>query len=515
MPAGALVDRWDPRRTLILSESGRGVAITAVAITVAMGRPSISLLIFAVFIEETLEVFSTLADRRCVRALMPLGQVSSAQASIEARTHAVVLAGRPLGVFLFGLTPILPFLADALSFIVSVGTIASLKSRRAVVVSTGRVSGRQLGNDIGEVLIWLLHDKYARTAFTLSGGTSLIGQALIMVFLAGARTAGLSSIWVALVLAASGVGGVLGSVWASWLPIPSRTSLVLLQMMTWVGALVFLAIWGWRSFLCMGIVMASLSLAGALGNIEIDTYLVQRDENMLARATSIRRFVAFSAFAVGPMLGAVLFQLYGVQNAVFALVAITSIFALLAWLTPSMRDCVIVQAGGRLSWLRLCRHMSGLGFAAVAAFTAVVLVAVKSLRFAIEFLRSPGMSPLSAESSGALSRTATEIPGAPYRIRRYFVTGDEASTERIWWAISRFFAGANHQVAHGRIRRPDVPVAGAALIQRGIPHTEEAQSVHGPWPDLGRVFPEVAGEHQGIDSPERGGHRRDAADQPV
>ena len=37
VPAGALVDRWDPRRAMLVSEVGRGVAIAAVAVTLAMG----------------------------------------------------------------------------------------------------------------------------------------------------------------------------------------------------------------------------------------------------------------------------------------------------------------------------------------------------------------------------------------------------------------------------------------------------------------------------------------------
>jgi hypothetical protein len=464
VPAGALVDRWDPRRTLILSEAGRGMAIAMVAVTLAIGRPGISLLIIVVFIEETLEVFSTLADRRCARALVPIDRVSSAQANIEARSHAVILAGRPLGVFLFSLTPILPFLADALSFIVSVGTIISLKSRSAVAARAGRVSRRQLGNDIGDGLIWLLRDRYARAAFALSAGTTLIGQALIMVFLAGAHASGLPSIWVGLVLAASGVGGLLGSMCAPWLPIPRKSSLVLLQMVAWAGVLVFLAVWGWRSFLCMAIVMAALSLTGALGNIEIDIYLVQRaDENMLARATSIRRFISFSACAVGPMLGALLIQLYGAQNAVFALLAITSIFALLAWFTPSMRGRVIAPVDGQpgrpqlqphlaAAWrvvhqlpsalphlscccmrgirvsIRACsreclgRMTTGsrrLVFSAVAGITAVVLHAVAVVLQAFDALSRACMPALTAESAGILSLTVLDIsrlPVSPIRV---------------------------------------------------------------------------------------------------
>ena len=260
IPAGALVDRWDARRTMLLSEVGRGVAITVVAVNLAVGRPSVLLLILVVIVEEILEVFSTLADRRCVRGLVPHERASSVQAGIESRTHVVVLVGRPLGVLLFGVMHIMPFLADAASFVVSVLAILNIKTRRIVEEriesQSNRISWKRLSDDINEAWKLFLKDPYARAALILSAGTTLIGQALIIIFLAGARTSGLSSVWVGLVLAASGVGGVVGAAIAPRLRNPPKASLVLWQMLAWFMALLFLALVGWHSFPCVAIVMA-------------------------------------------------------------------------------------------------------------------------------------------------------------------------------------------------------------------------------------------------------------------
>jgi MFS family permease len=342
LPAGALVDRWNHRKTMLVCEFGRGVAIATVAVSYVVGKPSILLLIPVVVVEELLEVFSTLAERCCVRYLVPEDRVPSAQVDIETRAHVVVLAGRPLGVLLFSIRPVLPFIADAASFAVSILSILSIAKPKIEPGADTRPHRRQakpLGKDIGEAFDALLNDKYASVALALSAGTTLIGQALIMVFLASAHTSGLSSGGVGLALAASGAGGVLGAVSAPRLRKPSKVSLVLLQMLAWVAALVFLATWGWRSFLWIAATMAILSFSGALGNIEIDTYLIQRiDENMLAKVTSFGRLIAYSASAVGPVLGGLLIQFLGIQDAVFALVAITSVLALLACSTQSMRD---------------------------------------------------------------------------------------------------------------------------------------------------------------------------------
>jgi MFS family permease len=355
LPAGALVEHWDPRRTLLFCESGRGAVLAAVAVTLAVGRLTFFPLLALVFAEEVLEVFTTLADQRCVRSFVRPDRAPSVQACIETRTHAVVLAGRPAGVFLFGLAPILPFLADAMSFAVSVTTIVRLPTGKSFIGSAVQVSWqrqlKRLGDDIRQGWNWLFRDKYARAAMTLSAAPTLVAQALIMVFLAEAHSARLSSGAVGLVLAAGGGGGVLGAMIASrWPPQPKKISLVLIQIMIWAGAFAFLAATDRRSLLFLAIVMAVLSLTGAFGNIEIGTYLIRNvDENMLARATSILRLMAFSSYAVGPVLGGVLIQWCGGHDAVLVLFVITLALAGLSLCSPSMRDCKVFIAADERS----------------------------------------------------------------------------------------------------------------------------------------------------------------------
>lgn len=435
IPAGALVDRWDPRRTMLVCESGRGVTIAIIAVSLAISRPSIVLLIPVVIAEEILEVFSTLADRRCVRDLVPSDQASSAQASIETRAHVVVLAGRPLGVFLFSVGSILPFLADALSFIVSVSSIVSLKAKRIVAPRPTRISRQRLHDDIFAARDWLLKDKYARAALPLSAGATLIGQALIMVFLAWARTSSASSAWMGLVLAASGIGGVLGALAAPRFRMPFPISLVLLQMLAWAVALMLLAIWGslgaWGpwSFPCMAIVMAVQSLTGALANIEIDTYLVRScDENMLARVTSFGRLMAFSASAVGPLLGGVLFEFYGARNAVFGLVAIMWILALLACFTPSMWNRPVVETPAAPQLTGPWATVTGLCGTTVSGVRSIGVVFVHAAR---------GLRAATVHAVGSVHPATTVLLGTTAGLSDTMINGARSAWS-YWPAVRRW-----------------------------------------------------------------------------
>lgn len=337
MPAGALVDRWDPRRAMLICEFGRGVAIGTVVLALMLGKLNVLLLVAVAIIEEILEVFSTLAERRYVWSLLEPGDAASAQVPIEARAHAVVFAGRPLGCFLFGITPILPFLADALSFLASMCTLVSIRNASVLIERIRRGPRRPVRSDIKDGLSWLLHHGYARAAMILSAGATLVGQALIMVFLAAAHAQHLPSIQVGTVLAASGMGGVLGTAIASRIRPPVWASLLQVQMVAWAAAIAIIAVFG-RSFVCMAFAMGTLGTTGALGNIESGAYILGHvEETMLARVTSIGQLWTFGACAIGPILGGLLTQRYGAEHAVYSLLVITMLLALFSVITPSMR----------------------------------------------------------------------------------------------------------------------------------------------------------------------------------
>jgi MFS family permease len=334
VPAGALVDRWDPRRAMLVSEIGRGVAIAAVAVTLAIGKPSVPLLTVAAVVEGVLEVFSTLAERRCVGSLVRRDQVPSALVRLEARNHVVLLAGRPLGGLMFGFEPILPFLADVASFIYSVTALIRTKSRwpagGQAEVRREPAPDHRLSSDIWNGLCRLREDRFACVVIIAFSAGTLIFQALIMVFLADAHAQKMSALAIGMVLAASGVGGALGSAASRFF---SQVSYpwIKLQTLIWFLGFAVLALPAGREVMLMAVVMAMLGFTGAMGNIELDTHLMRNfDKGMLARVTSMSRLMSLIACAVGPALGGSLVQGFGIDGALTCLFLITSALPLLA-----------------------------------------------------------------------------------------------------------------------------------------------------------------------------------------
>jgi len=317
IPAGALVDRRKPTQTLLWSETGRGIAVATVVVALVLsGHPSIYLLILAMLAEEILQIFSTLAERRYI-SLIKRDDASRAQACVEVRAHAVVLAGRSVGAFLLNIAQIIPFIVDGFSFIASVVSLIFIRGRCEVSEPPPTPDKKMLRPDICEGFRWFRGHRYALMTTLLMSCTTLIAQALILIFLAEADAERLSSLAIGIVLAASGAGGALGSMVAGFLSVKVKGFWLPIQMCTWGLAMGLIATSGDHWFICTVGAMVILGFTGAIGNIEFGTYLMENVPNgMLARVTGLGQVLAIGASSLGPMLGGSFAQGSSIQRAV-------------------------------------------------------------------------------------------------------------------------------------------------------------------------------------------------------
>ena len=344
IPVGALVDRWDPWFVMLASEVMRGLAVVWVVfyLWASSWHVSIYVLMLYMIIEEILEIFWMLADRRFMSRLLERDKrdnnkldLANCQASVEVRAHAAILAGRPIGPWLFTVTSYAPFLADFVSFIASIGTLLMIGPRADPEGTAETTAKRLLRSEIVAGFQWLKGDLRASTTMVLMSFTTLIAQALIMMFLVEAHDNKLSAVAIGIVLAASGVGGAFGSAIAKRLPKPIRRFWLQIQLVAWGAALAFLALSGVRLAWCIAIVMLILGFAGSIGNIQFGIYLVKKLKNgMLGRVTSIGQVMTIAAFGIGPLLGGVFIQNFGIQVAVEIFLGLVTVMALASFCIP-------------------------------------------------------------------------------------------------------------------------------------------------------------------------------------
>lgn len=340
VPVGVLVDRWNPRRVMLCSEFMRGLAIILVVAALIKFRMqvSISFLMLMMVAEEIFEIFSTLADRRYMNRVMERDRIDSQQAYIEVRTHAAVLAGRPIGPFLFSIYPFLPFLVDTVSFFVSWVSLLMVKRIDEPPRKTRRLRLTEAVSDIGNGFGWLKGDLRARYTILLMSMTSMVAQALILIFLVEAHSKQLSTIAIGIVLAASGAGGVVGSYCSRIVKPVVRRSWLSIQMVAWSAVFVLLALAGGRSPYWSAGAMFFLSLTGAIGNVEFGSYLVRNvADDMIAKVTGISQMLTIGACGIGPVIGGYAVQRFEVNGAIWILFGIVMLMAIISLLMPEER----------------------------------------------------------------------------------------------------------------------------------------------------------------------------------
>ena len=345
LPGGAWVDRWDRRRTMVLCEVGRSVALASVALTAVLGgvdAVTVPQLAAVAFVEGCLFVLFDLAEGAALPRLVPAGQLPTAVAWNQARTQGADLAGQPLGGLLFTLSPALPFAVDAVTYLLSGGAVAAIRTR---LQADRAPTTDRLRAQIAEGLRFVWGSPFLREAVVVVALMNLVFNGMFLTLIVRAQDLGASPGGVGLLLAAFGVGGVLGSVAA---PAVHRrlSGRAILVGVAWAWAVTQTAMAFAPELLWLGGLLVLSSLLGPVFNVVIAAYAYEvTPDALLARMRSTVRLVAWGTIPVGSLLGGVLAESLGSGPAllVFGLAMVP--VAVLATLAPGFRQVGTPVAG--------------------------------------------------------------------------------------------------------------------------------------------------------------------------
>src|SRR5512133_848470 len=129
LPVGALIDRWNRKRVMIICDTFRALNTASIPIALALNVLTVPQLFVNTFIEGSFFVFFNLAEVAALPRVVDKRQLPQASAHNEAGGIASFLIGPPLGGFLFGsVNRAFPFLADAISYGVSVFSLLFIRT---------------------------------------------------------------------------------------------------------------------------------------------------------------------------------------------------------------------------------------------------------------------------------------------------------------------------------------------------------------------------------------------------
>ena len=129
LPAGALIDRWNRKRLLVVCDVIRTVAYASLFLAIAAGHVWFGHILAVVAIDGCGFVFFGVAERTAVKYVVPDAQLTAALGRNQARQYLALFAGQPVGGLLYALGRAVPFLFDAVSYAVSVVSLAFIRAR--------------------------------------------------------------------------------------------------------------------------------------------------------------------------------------------------------------------------------------------------------------------------------------------------------------------------------------------------------------------------------------------------
>jgi predicted MFS family arabinose efflux permease len=340
LPAGALIDRWDRKLVMIICDTGRALALGSIPVALLLHHLTVTQLYIVSAVEGTLFVFFNLAEVACLPRVVPPEQLPAATAQNSATDGTSFLLGPALGGALFSLGQMLPFVADAVSYAVSVISLLFIRTR---FQGERTVVKRRLHVEIGEGLAWLWHQPLIRFIAFLTGSFNLLSAGNLLVIIALAKPMHASAFAIGVIFSIAGIGGIVGSIVAAPLQKRLRFPVViigttLIGMALWPPLIFAPNIW-W-----LGAISAVSFLTGPIYNVTQFSYrLALIPDALQGRVNSVFRLLAFGGQPVGLALTGLALENIGADNTIWIIFAGFVVMSLATILNKHVRGARPVE----------------------------------------------------------------------------------------------------------------------------------------------------------------------------
>ncbi|MCM3514229.1 MFS transporter [Nocardioides sp. P86] len=217
--AGALTDRVDRRRLVIAVDLVRCAVLVLLATAVLTGAVSIGVVLVALFLLGTAEMFADNASSTILPMLVDRDDLAVGNARLQTGFITVnQLAGPPLGAALFAAGAAWPFAAQAVLVALGALLLSRLVLPHRPAPTDGPRADRRLRAEVGEGFRWVRHHAAVRTlVLTIFAFNVTFGAAWSVLVLYATERLGLGAVGFGLVTTVGAVGGLLGTLSYGWI----------------------------------------------------------------------------------------------------------------------------------------------------------------------------------------------------------------------------------------------------------------------------------------------------------
>ena len=334
LPAGALADRWDRKRTMQVCDIGRAISLASIPVAFALGRLTLPQLYLVSLIEGTLFVFYDVAEVASMPRVVGREQTVAATNQNEMARNVAFLLGPALGGAVYSLGKFVPFLFDSVSYIASVLSLFCIKTKfqqeRAAIPKKLRV-------EIWTGLLWMWRQPLiffialTGTLYNLFFG----GITLVVIVLGQQMHA--TPFMIGLVLAMDGVGSMIGT--ALFDRLYRRLSFRAAYIGGhWLWAVFWFLILFSHTMIILSVIVGLIYVVLMIADLAQFGYrrLLIPDE-LQGRVNSVFRLISYTGIPLGLALTGFLLQIYGPYPTVTILGIGAAATSLLITLNPHIR----------------------------------------------------------------------------------------------------------------------------------------------------------------------------------
>jgi MFS family permease len=310
LPAGALVDRWNRRRVLIGCEIIRAIAVATLVVALLSGWASLPVILATAAVTGAAGALFGPAQAAALRHIVPSSQLPLATARNEARGYAAELAGPPLGGLLFGVARFAPFLADAVSFVISAVAVAAI---RKPLQAERTEAPEPIHRAIWLGLRFVVREPFLRAVLCLAPlvNAAMAGVLFLLIVILedrGTPAAGIGAMQ-SLILA----GGLLGALIAPWLLPRVRTAVLIPLCVCSLALVVGVAAALPGTYLVGAVLAFGLLLSPALNAGLVGYQIAVTPDAMQGRVNSTISLLATCLQPLAPLAAGLLFAAVGGQ----------------------------------------------------------------------------------------------------------------------------------------------------------------------------------------------------------
>jgi MFS family permease len=306
--AGALVDRFDRRLMLILSNLLQGVAIATIPLFSVLHILTVNWIYIVLFLKESGAVFFLVAQFSVIPAIVSQDSLEEANARVQMSSSIAVIAGPIFAGLLINIIPVPSlFLFDAISYIVAIISLLLInKNLNLDNASPTKVGVISMMKDIREGLSYVKNNQLLRKIFLLvmlCNFFFLIPITQIVFF--AEKVLKTPNAQIGLIFASQGIGVLILTFFVKKIVARFSFKVMVVGSTIMIGALlIVMSIW--HQFWITLLLWAAINALTMLINVSIIS-LEQRiiPNALFGRVASLDRILSESIMPLGVLVGGI------------------------------------------------------------------------------------------------------------------------------------------------------------------------------------------------------------------